>query len=100
MALVDHEVASGDGPLHLLARVTALTFEGAATTPARLSLEFALLIARDRARMPEALIEAARSGRWLGSDLAAADSADESDADPAAGGGAQDHPLDAKRRSA
>lgn len=104
MALVDLEVPGGDEPLHLLARVTALTFEAAAATPApaHLSLEFALLLARDRARMQEALIEAARSGRWLGSDLAAADAADESatDADPAAGGGAQDHSLDATRRSA
>lgn len=56
-----------DEPLRLAARVTALTFEAGSlerATNARLAVEFVLLLAPDRARLQEALIAAARDGRW------------------------------------
>lgn len=56
-----------DQPLRLAARVTRLTFEprGAGREPrAHLAVEFVLLLAPDRARLQEALIEATRAGAW------------------------------------
>lgn len=59
-------------PVRLAARVTRLAYESAARDPgreiprARLSMEFALLLAADRAAIQEGLINAARVGQWPG----------------------------------
>jgi len=86
------ELPNAEAPLHLLARVTTLAFDGApADAPAaHVSLEFALLIARDRALLQGALIDAARSGRWLGAEIDAGAGPANGDTDP----------LDGARRSA
>jgi hypothetical protein len=92
MVMVALAMPGDSSPLHLLARVTTLTFEPAdagSVPSAHLALEFAVLLARDRAQLQQALIEAARSGRWLGAELA-----------PAADGGDSADPLDGARRSA
>ena len=69
------ELPGEEEPLRLAARVTGLTFEpGAlgATPRAQLAIEFVLLLAPDRARLQEALIEATRAGQWPWSEIAAA----------------------------
>ena len=88
----------GEG-LRLAARIGQLVFDDGprpAPAMARITLDFLLLRAPDRARIQGALIGAARSGRWLGGEPTA-----EHEADRTAGAGAiGSDALDERRRSA
>jgi len=64
-------------PLRLAARVTGLTFEPGALDAqprAQIAIEFVLLLAQDRARLQEAMIEATRAGHWPWTQRAKAES--------------------------
>jgi hypothetical protein len=102
---VELQLPGDPEPLPLTARVRWVSIEpgGDADSDARIGLEFVLVRARDRARIQELLIRAARAGQALGAGMPEG-AAPAQGAGPTAGPAAPDppptNPLDGEERAA